>query len=85
MTNEMKLITALCEALGFEIKIERDFKERKEGKTNAMHYQSNIDYPQTMGRRLQHTGQRLKIDKDGNYTSQLIEPVLSYKLIKRSE
>ena len=80
MTEEMKLITALCEALGFSVEVKRDYNERVE--KSCDHYNSFVDYPHTRGRHLKASGGMLDIDKDGNYTSKLIKPILSYKLIK---
>ncbi|GAG24976.1 unnamed protein product, partial [marine sediment metagenome] len=45
MTNEMKLLTALCDALGFEVEIERDYDDRKVDYAQAMQHQSGVDYP----------------------------------------
>ena len=83
MSQEMKLLTALCEALGFEVVTDLDYKERKECQSVAM----EINLGQYNGDRvLMSEGQqcKLRIDKNGLYTSLLKSPVVSYSL-KRSE
>jgi len=86
MTNEMKLLQQLCKTLGFEVETIIDRKERKENKQTAMAY--NSPYGQ-VDRRLKFGrgkfGNDLDIDKDGMYTSYLIEPVISYKLTRTEE
>lgn len=81
MTNEMKLLQALCKALGFHVETIIDRQERKENKIEAMRY--NRAYIK-LDRRLQTTGPMgaLDIDENGLYTSYLINPVISYKLTK---
>ncbi len=82
MSEEMKLITALCEALGFEVVVKHDRKERKEHKDAAMRY-NNIGL--SLERALATKGpvNMFEIDEDGMYTSYLIEPEISYELIKK--
>ena len=74
------------------VEIEFDFDERKESPSNQKLYASPcINYPHTRGRRLKAMGalvcpmtqHALDIDKDGNYTSMLIEPITNYALVKR--
>ena len=84
MSDEMKLITALCEALGFEVVIDRDYQERKEVQPFARQYQSDINYPHTRGRKLEDRAGTYCIDENGKYTSRLIEPIKSYKLVKNA-
>ena len=86
MTNEMKLLQELCKALGFEIETVIDRKERKERKQTAMAYNS----PYTKVDRRPKCGQGkygggLDIDKDGVYTSYLIDPIITYKLTRTGE
>ncbi len=78
MSEEMKLIVALCSALGFKVERTIDRKERKETKDNAMKYNTG----HVTERKLTYSGVMLDIDKDGMYTSYLTEPEVSYKLIK---
>jgi len=82
MTNEMKLLTALCEALGFEVEVNLDSSERKEFADSAMQYNTGCGF---QGRRLKASGKDLKldIDTDGYYTSYLIEPITTYALIPK--
>ena len=87
MSEELKLITALCEALGFKVEIERNYDVRTINKHDARRVSSITDYPDTRGRRLicEDNSTKLLIDDDGQYKSQLIKPILSYKLIKGNE
>jgi hypothetical protein len=82
-----KKLDALINALGFDVKVELDFKERKESPSNQMLFTAaHINYPHTKGRRLAGSyGAAFDIDDEGNYTSMLIDPIASYTLIKRSE
>ena len=85
MTNEMKLLHALCEALGFEVETTLDYMPRKEGKSSAMKHIRVMGPP--TDRVLSSTGPfgKLDIDQDGEYTSLLISPVVDYKLHKRTD
>jgi len=88
MSEEMKLLKELCNALGFEVGTIIDRKERKEHGDNVMRYNKGIGYPEQdrrlLGGKGKH-GDMLDIDEDGMYTSYLIKPVINYKLTKREE
>lgn len=75
MTDEMKLLTKLCEALGFEVRQTRDYKERKESEREAMTI--NRDPSHERGLRCGAMG-RLFIDEDGCYISVLKKPITDY-------
>lgn len=82
MSKELKLITSLCEALGFEVKISNDYRPRLEDERicdrSRIFFLNDVE-----GRRLKYKqGGALIIDKNGMYTSELIEPEITYKLIK---
>ena len=80
MTEEMKLLRALCEALGFDVVVNRDFKERQEPKRSAKFINENI-----LGeRRITVRNGAYVLDKDGMYTSRLVEPETSYTLTMQS-
>jgi len=87
MTNEIKLLLALCKALGFEVETTLDYQERKENMQVAMKYNSAWPPQRTDRRILASSGphNQLDIDKDGLYTSLLIDPVVDYKLHKRED
>lgn len=76
MSNELKLLTALCEALGFEVKTLLDYQERKESLESAKSYFSSV--PRV--RQLSAVNGQFVIDDDGNYTSLLTDPVVSFKV-----
>jgi hypothetical protein len=80
MTNEMKLLMTLCESLGFEVETIIDRKERQEDPEHAMKYNSC----RPTERRLKAEGATCELirDEKGNYTSYLVEPIISYKLNK---
>jgi len=82
MSQEMKLLTALCEALGFEIETTIDYQERKESQFIAM---SHNTFGHPTGRQLKGRpdSNMCDIDSDGLYTSYLTDPIISYKLIKK--
>ena len=84
MSEEMKLITALCKALGFEVEVEHNYDERKEPKRNISRYQSMMAHTHSDGRELAHLGGAYVIDRNGDYTTRLIKPITMYKLIKAS-
>lgn len=86
MTNEMKLLQELCKALGFQIETTIDRKERKETAITAEWYNKGPGQLRQY-RRLKSDEPHgmLDIDKDGMYTSYLIEPVISYKLTRIEE
>lgn len=80
MTQEMKLLMALTEALGFEIETTLDYDERKEsefGKDGIM--LGYISNPRRMKYNDKH-GTGMVIDSDGMYTSILADPIVDYKL-----
>ena len=91
MSEEMKLLMAMCDALGFAVEVNRDYKEQKESKSNAMRHNTGafekgtdrnlVCEPESGGPFCQGI---LLIDDDGLYTSRLIDPILSYKLTKIS-
>jgi len=87
VSQEMKLLEALCDALGFDIHITLDRQERKETHANAM--KSNRGPGANVDRELLVEsggfGMKLDIDCDGMYTSYLRNPIISYKLSKRDE
>jgi len=79
MTEEMKLLRALCEALGFEVKVNLDYKERKESQNSAMRYNDGRhDHDRTL--KADGPTNKLIIDEEGNYTSVLKVPETSYSL-----
>ncbi len=80
MSNEINLITALCEALGFEVEQSLDYKDRKIDIP-----QINMDVILSMtknGVSINSTNGEYDIDKDGLYTISSINPEITYKLIK---
>jgi hypothetical protein len=83
MSEEMKLLMALCDAMGFAVEVETDYNERKEKRDAAMLHNRGVGYPET-GRGLRikpgSVCAMLDIDEDGMYTSYLTKPITSYKL-----
>jgi len=80
MTNEMKLLQALCEALGFEVETTLDYMPRKENKSAAMKYNRGPRQDRSLA--VDGPDRALAIDSDGRYTSLLTTPVIDYKLTK---
>ena len=83
VTNEMKLLTALCEALGFEVEIERDYQEAKITYNEFKLFNENIPGMERL--RVKSANGIYDIDESGMYTLMLKEPILSYKLVRREE
>ena len=73
MTQEMKLLEALIDALGFDIEKTKDYQDRKTHK------------PEEFGssRQCEHHHGKYIIDENGMYNSRLVQPIVDYKLIKR--
>ncbi len=76
MSEELKLLTALCEALGFEVEKTID-KQCRDVKLKPSSYVSNIW-------KLSTEESSFFIDVEGTYMVELINPIITYKL-KRSE
>jgi len=77
MSEEMKLLYAMCEALGFDVSVNLDYKERKESQNSAMRYNDGrLDHDRTL--KAEGATNKLIIDKDGKYTSVLKKPETSY-------
>ena len=76
MTNEMSLLIALCEALGFEVEAELDYQERRLANRDDVRW----DESRTLKCKGPHG--MLDVDSDGMYTSMLKTPVITYTLIK---
>jgi hypothetical protein len=83
MSEEMKLLMALCDALGFAVVVERDYDERKVTGCEASRINAAVRTPSDTGRGLRtKEGIELAKDEQGMYTSYLLEPITSYKLLK---
>jgi len=90
MSEEMKLIRALCEALGFEVEKELDYKEESmlDVSFNSMNsnYGNGLNHwHQYSGREFVSAGlgQGYARDSKGERITRLINPITSYKLTKR--
>jgi len=80
MSNEMKLLHALCEALGFEVETTLYYMPRKEKSATS----TALDVDRELAVKNPATGELL-IDEEGNYTSLLVTPIVDYKLHKVSD
>ncbi len=84
MTDEMKLLRALCEVLGFKVKVNLDYKRRKEPESSAMRYNNGRpDHERVLI--AEGFTSKLLIDEEGNYTSKLKVPEISYSLTRIGE
>jgi len=81
MTNEMKLLTALCEALGFEVEEERD--SRRIAVNMPVIDFSAISKLTMAGMALDTIDGKYVIDDDGLYSASLITDEITYKLIPK--
>ena len=81
MSDEMKLLMALCDALGFDVKTELDYAERKE------HIQPGSllveAWPGNPRRCETDNNGGYIIDSNGNYTTLLKTPITSYVVSKK--
>jgi len=86
MSEEMKLITALTEALGFNVVINLDYKERKVSGTEAHQFISLHEiYPDKVWRlETEGTNNVFLKDSDGQYTMALINPETTYAVEAKS-
>jgi hypothetical protein len=92
MTNEMKLLTELCKALGFTVIVHHDLQERKESEQSALsdyiNYRSLAPNDRFLLRLSQgilggtSNGSAYLRGEDGCYYSQLKNPIISYELKK---
>ena len=79
MSEEMKLLMALCDALGFEVVGHVDDKRRKE-----KHPPPKVLYMDSFPPRVvMTTNGAYERDEDGMYTSRLLEPETSYTVTKK--
>lgn len=80
MSQEMKLLLALTEALGFEVETTLDYQERKEPKHIAIptYNSGRTDLDRELVAEGPHN--MLLIDEDGMYTSMLKSPIVDYKV-----
>jgi hypothetical protein len=82
MSDEMKLLYAMCKGLGLEVKVTLDYEERKETYESAMIY--NTGYPGASRKlKADPNTNELCIDDDGKYTSVLIKPIASYTCVPK--
>ncbi len=79
MSDEMKLLQALCHALGFLVHVETDYQEIREP-----HYIHLDKMPKGRKFKSDLNGEWVR-DEEGGYTSMLIEPAVTYKLIKKED
>jgi len=82
MTEEMKLLTALIDVLGFDVITDLDYQERKETLNSAMRYNDGrVDHNRSLASKGPFS--ELEIDKDGMYTSVLKQPEISYRVVPK--
>ena len=79
MTNEMKLLMAMCDALGFEVETTLDYQETITYRTPQNgHNKAGVVFS------TDNSGAYI-IDDDGKYKLRLETPIVDYKLTKREE
>ena len=82
----MKLIRALCDALGFKVETDLDYKEQEiEHLMGVELYNSGGFGSRIPVRRLRASGpdNKIDVDKDGMCVSYLTNPIVSYKLTNK--
>ena len=83
MTDEMKLIMALCDALGFDVEVNCDYRERRISKSHAMQINQGFqNHELTL-----QTKEAYLLDVDDNemYLARLSNPIVSYRLAKKED
>ena len=82
MTEEMKLLYALCDALGFEVNVDIDRCERGEPAHRLQSFQRirGVSNPRSLN--VDGSG-AYERDSDGNYRSRLKVPETSYRLERK--
>jgi len=80
MTQEMKLLMAMCDAMGLEVTTIIDYQPRKETETGARHWNDGYS---GRDRHLSATAGRIDIDEDGMRTSLLKAPIVDYKVTSK--
>lgn len=87
MTDEMKLIMALCNVLGFDIETKLDYQERRISKSFARAVNSRIygNENELTLLCIEGEGQLLDIDENGMYLARLTKPIISYKLTPKGD
>ena len=82
MSEEMKLIVALCSALGFKVERTVNYNERKETKETGIQYIMDMVFRGSDRELKTDASGAYLIDEEGGYISRLKHPEISYKLIK---
>jgi len=87
LSEEMKLLRSLCEALGFDVTVDFDYQEQKETQEQFLKHIDHVRmFPHAHKDRhfITDGTQAYLIDDEGNYTSELKKPISSYILTKKS-
>tara|TARA_R110002020_G_scaffold436195_1_gene646390 strand:+ start:54 stop:353 length:300 start_codon:yes stop_codon:yes gene_type:complete len=85
MTNEMKLLIALCDALGFEVDTVLDYQEREVSQSDGHKHIERINSLSNGNMTLKSFDQEWIRSKDGSYFTMLVIPEVEYKLTKKSD
>lgn len=88
MSNEMKLLRALCEALGFEVVTNVDYQESEMTDSTFSSYSwvGIYGWLRTSGRDFKNDGMGgYARNENGNRITVLKEPVVTYELKKKGE
>ena len=77
MSDEMKLLQALCEALGFLVEVETDYQEYSISENESINNKFRMIKLDSDGRYM--------TDENGSYITKLKHPAIAYKLIKKED
>lgn len=83
MGNEMKLLMALCDALGFEVEVEEDFDEKDYTVYGSDMPMLNILNSIPNGRTICGDGPIVEVESGKAINTKLITPICSYKLTRK--
>jgi len=90
MTNEMKLLTELCRALGFTVEVTTDYKEQMISQNKGheimdIHRHSVDGYTSDCSVYIVSDGGTYKRGPNGEYYTRLAKPEITYKLTKKAQ
>jgi len=81
MTDEMKLLVAMCDALGFEVEVDADYQ-----RSTTNHVIDNGGVVHQYRRMITETlSTKFSKNREGLYMTELIKPLISYKLIPKTK
>ncbi len=86
MSDELKLLYAMCSAMGLEVTRTLNYDEREEIEWNRKYFSLITDYPYAKGRQLvTDTGGAFKRSENNGYYSRLDTPEVTFTVAPRPD